>query len=131
LHDRPIDTGDRLTILFFTPLQVNRTVYQLLAILFQWAHQLMEWLTPVLGPLCFIIAWGMIAIAGWSVWSALRDGVQRAKTMHQIPCANCRFFTQDYHLKCPVQPMSALSEQAIGCPDYEPDPSQTSPYIAS
>jgi hypothetical protein len=38
--------------------------------------------------------------------------------MHQIPCANCQFFTGDYHLKCPIHPAIALSEAAIGCPDY-------------
>jgi hypothetical protein len=131
-RDRPIKSAIAPTSRFVvTTLWVNYAVYQILAIIFQWAHQLTEWLSPVLGPLCFVFAWGLIAMVGWSIWSALRDSVQRAKTMHQIPCANCRFFTQDYHLKCPVQPMLALSERAIDCPDYEPDPAQTSSYIAS
>jgi RNA polymerase subunit RPABC4/transcription elongation factor Spt4 len=39
--------------------------------------------------------------------------------MHQIPCANCQFFTRDYHLKCTVHPAQALTEEAIGCGDFE------------
>jgi RNA polymerase subunit RPABC4/transcription elongation factor Spt4 len=43
--------------------------------------------------------------------------------MHQIPCADCQFFTHNMRLKCPVHPTEALSEQAIGCTDfYHADP---------
>jgi hypothetical protein len=104
-------------------------VYRILSLLYGLAHWIVQHLEPILVPLCFVAAWGGIILALWSIWSALRDGVHRAKQMHQVPCSTCRFFTQDYHLKCPVQPTLALSEAAIDCPDYEPDPAQTSPYI--
>ncbi len=58
-------------------------------------------------------------VMGWSVWSTVRAGIANAQRMHQIPCTECRFYTGDYRLKCPVHPISALSEQAIYCPDYE------------
>jgi hypothetical protein len=38
--------------------------------------------------------------------------------MHQIPCAQCQYFSGNYLLKCPVHPQQALSEAAIGCPDF-------------
>ena len=47
------------------------------------------------------------------------QGVAKLKRLHQIPCSNCAFFTGDYRLKCPVHPHEALSEEAIGCFDYE------------
>lgn len=56
----------------------------------------------------------------WSLWTALRDAVARSRQMHQIPCAHCQFFTSNYHLKCPVHPKTALTEEAIHCADYEP-----------
>ena len=77
-------------------------------------------LQPVLTPLCFILAWGLPLLILWSLGSAIADTVGRAKQMHRIPCANCIFFTKDYHLKCSVQPTIALSEQAIDCVDYCP-----------
>jgi hypothetical protein len=43
-----------------------------------------------------------------------------AKTMHQIPCARCRYFTNDYRLKCSVHPQIANTEGAINCRDYQP-----------
>lgn len=56
---------------------------------------------------------------GWSIFAMARDGTQQVKHLHEIPCANCRFFTHSYYLKCPVHPAEALSEEAIGCRDYE------------
>lgn len=50
----------------------------------------------------------------------LADSVAKAKQMHNIPCANCQYFTGDYRLKCTIQPHAALSEAAIDCPDYRP-----------
>jgi hypothetical protein len=54
----------------------------------------------------------------WTLYSALRDSYAVAKRMHEIPCANCQYFTNDYRLKCPVQPTIANTEQAILCSDY-------------
>ncbi len=73
---------------------------------------------PILVPLCLILAWGLMFLLLWSLVAAIRDTINRAQQMHQIPCAHCTFFTKDYHLKCPVQPLIALSEQAIDCPDF-------------
>lgn len=72
----------------------------------------------VLVPICFVLAWSLVIILGWSLWAATRDAVNKAKQMHEIPCANCQFFTNTHYLKCPVHPTTALSEEAIGCPDY-------------
>jgi hypothetical protein len=45
-------------------------------------------------------------------------GVQDIKTLHEIPCSRCRYFTGEYHLKCPVNPYAALTEAAIDCLDF-------------
>jgi hypothetical protein len=79
---------------------------------------LMKTIQPVLVPLCFVSAWGLIFLLFSSIGGAVTDSVRRAQRMHQIPCANCVFFTGDYHLKCPVHPRIALSEDAIDCSDY-------------
>ncbi|MBD1998732.1 hypothetical protein H6F88_06180 [Oculatella sp. FACHB-28] len=92
--------------------------------MFQFLYFLTHWLVqviqPILVPLCFVFAWSLILMAVWSVWTALQDGVANAKRMHQIPCANCQFFTGDYHLKCTVHPTMALTEEAIDCMDHQP-----------
>jgi len=75
---------------------------------------------PFQVPLCFLFAWAIVIISASSLWGAVRDTVNRSKQMHQIPCANCQFFTRDYHLKCTVHPSIALSEEAINCTDFEP-----------
>jgi hypothetical protein len=92
--------------------------------MFHLAHLSLYWLVqalrPLFGPVCFVSAWGIVLLISWNIWAALRDGIRNAKKMHQIPCANCRFFTKNYHLKCPVHPQEALSQEAIHCLDYEP-----------
>ncbi|HHP7231754.1 MAG TPA: hypothetical protein ACFCUY_12965 [Xenococcaceae cyanobacterium] len=49
----------------------------------------------------------------------ITQGIEHLKKMHQIPCANCIYFTGDYRLKCPVHPTKAMSEKAIACQDFQ------------
>lgn len=62
--------------------------------------------------------WGFLACLGLSLWSFVRETVQVTQHLHQIPCAQCQFFTNNSVLKCTVHPTTALSEQAIHCPDF-------------
>jgi len=75
---------------------------------------------PILVPICFVLAWTLVLMLILSVWSAIRNTVARAKQMHQIPCTNCQFFTNNYRMKCTVQPYIANTEKAIDCCDYRP-----------
>lgn len=74
---------------------------------------------PLLVPLCFVTAWGLVVVMTAIVWKTLHRGIAHTQRLHQIPCTNCRFFTGDYHLKCTIHPCIALSETAINCRDYE------------
>ncbi len=80
---------------------------------------LLQTIQVCLVPLCFVLAWGFIFILIWTIWSSVRDVTQRAQKMHQIPCANCQFFTHNYLLKCTVNPKVANTEEAIDCSDYK------------
>jgi hypothetical protein len=81
-------------------------------------HQFIQAIQPLLVPVCFILAWGLILLLGFSLSSAIRDTVARAKQMHDIPCTHCQYFTNDHRLKCTVQPTLANTEKAIECSDY-------------
>ena len=87
---------------------------------------LLNAIQPFLVPICFLSAWALIILVGWSMWSAARDSVVVAKQMHQIPCSGCQFFTDDYRLKCTVNPSIANTEAAIECLDYQP---KTNPML--
>ncbi|MBW4618816.1 MAG: hypothetical protein KME17_05595 [Cyanosarcina radialis HA8281-LM2] len=86
--------------------------------MFQLLYPIIRIIQPLLVPACFLLAWTLAILFFWSLWTAIRDTVGRAKVMHQIPCTGCKFFTNDYHLKCTVHPHIANSEAAIGCSDY-------------
>jgi hypothetical protein len=87
---------------------------------------LIRGMQTLLVPFCFLTAWTVIILCGWSLWAAARDTVTTAKQMHQIPCANCQFFTDNYRLKCTVHPSTANTEEAIDCSDYQP---KTNPML--
>lgn len=87
--------------------------------MFQFLQLLIRALHPYLVPICLVAAWSVSLLLAWSLWTAIRDTIARSQHMHRIPCANCQFFTRDYHLKCTVHPAQALTEDAIGCGDFK------------
>lgn len=86
----------------------------------QLLYPLIQAIQPFLVPICFFCAWALVILFTWSFWTAIRDGVNTTRKMHQIPCVSCRYFTGDYRLKCTVQPSVANTEDAIDCIDYQP-----------
>jgi hypothetical protein len=88
--------------------------------MFQLLYPLIHVFQLVLAPLCFVTAWTLVVLLMWNIWIPARDGIATVKRLHQIPCANCQFFTGDYLLKCTVHPSSALTEEAINCSDFCP-----------
>ncbi len=76
-------------------------------------------LETVTTSLKFIFAYFLLGLVGWSLVSFVYSSISEARTMHQIPCTKCRFFTGDYRLKCTVKPQIANTEKAIACSDYQ------------
>lgn len=75
-------------------------------------------LTPVL-PVRFLFACLLLFFVAWSLISPFIAAVAQAKQMHSIPCTKCRFFTNDYRLKCTIKPKIANTEEAVNCRDYQ------------
>lgn len=67
-----------------------------------------------------ILIWSILSFFIWSSYSTVNNGIKIVKRLHQIPCSQCKFFTGNYQLKCPVHPKMALTEDAINCLDYDP-----------
>ena len=82
-------------------------------------YYLVEAIEPLGTLLRLLCACLVLAVCGWSLLSLLLDAVAKAKQMHKIPCTNCRFFTNNYSLKCAVNPCIANTEEAIDCSDYQ------------
>jgi hypothetical protein len=64
------------------------------------------------------ISAGLLAYTLTTLKSVHKNWIHLQK-LHQIPCNHCIFFTGEYNLKCAVHPCKALSEEAIGCADYQ------------
>ena len=81
-----------------------------------------QWLVnhnAFLEPIYLLGAWVFILSLIATLLGVIRDIINRTKQMHQIPCTNCRYFTNDYSLKCTVQPQIANTELAIDCSDFK------------
>ena len=65
------------------------------------------------------IAWCLILDFVYSLGVTSVEGWKQLRRMHQVPCSRCVYCTGDYNLKCSVRPYDALTEQAIGCRDFE------------
>jgi hypothetical protein len=85
---------------------------------FQILKPVIQTIQPFLVPFCFMAAWLIVLLMAWNLWVAVRDTAMLTQKMHQIPCSSCRFFTSNYQLKCTVHPSTALTEEAINCPDF-------------
>lgn len=46
------------------------------------------------------------------------QGINYVKKLHQIPCTNCVYFTGNHYLKCTIDPVKAMTENAIACNDF-------------
>ena len=68
--------------------------------------------------LCFCVWTLIFSCLFWRLIAIAKQAIQHLQRLHQIPCDKCAYFTGDYRLKCTVNPMVAMSEQAIGCRDF-------------
>jgi hypothetical protein len=66
-----------------------------------------------------LTAWGMLGLAIAQVYRMFTEGTAHAKRLHQIPCADCQYFSGNYTLKCALHPHRAGTEEAIDCRDFE------------
>ncbi|MEO1619763.1 MAG: hypothetical protein AAFU53_01885 [Cyanobacteria bacterium J06632_3] len=78
----------------------------------------LAWNTAVLAC-CILIAGSIVFFGLRRFFKTFKRGVNQLEKMHAVPCSRCAYFTGDYRLKCTVNPLSALTEDAIGCLDYE------------
>lgn len=69
--------------------------------------------------ICFVCTWAMIIFAFSRSIQTLKAGRDHLASLHEIPCSQCQYFTQNYSLKCTVHPYEALTQDAINCLDFE------------
>ncbi|MGD1864180.1 MAG: hypothetical protein ACFB0D_06460 [Phormidesmis sp.] len=93
---------------------------QVLRLSFVLLARFIIWIRPFLPAVCFVAAWSTVVLTLWNMFSGIRQGVQKVKQLHKIPCAGCDYATNSHYLKCSLHPSTAFSEDAIGCQDMEP-----------
>lgn len=87
----------------------------MLPIIKQWLMDHNQYLEPIY----FIGAWVFILSLITTLLGVIKDIVNRSRQMHRIPCSNCQYFTNNYHLKCTIQPRIANTELALDCSDFK------------
>lgn len=70
------------------------------------------------------VTMGMLALMSWSVILACKRYAKEEQNgelpalSNSVPCYNCRYYSNNAYLKCPVNPSMVLTEQAKDCSDY-------------
>lgn len=76
--------------------------------------------TGIILSVSFAITAGVLIILRLLAKKDQRFASNLDSHLNQVPCMNCHFFCLDPHLKCAVNPVTVLTEEAIGCLDYRP-----------
>lgn len=50
----------------------------------------------------------------------IKEEMLTIENFHKFPCRSCRYFANNPHLKCAVQPENALTLRSLNCSDYCP-----------
>ncbi|WP_414563991.1 MULTISPECIES: hypothetical protein [unclassified Anabaena] len=81
-----------------------------------------------LSPIALIFSWVVFFLILQKIRTVLdHKMVFSIKSLHQVPCRNCRFYSNNHYLKCAVEPSLVLTEQAKDCSEYAPKNGKFSP----
>ena len=72
-----------------------------------------------LSVICFVTVWAIIIYVIPGIAKILRNVKITSKHLKEVPCRNCQFFAENPYLQCAIHPATALTEQALNCPDYQ------------
>ncbi len=70
--------------------------------------------------ICLTMVLAAAAFVFLKLRAVRRGKAETIKSCTQVPCRNCRYFTNNPYLKCAVNPFVALTEKAMDCSDYYP-----------
>lgn len=74
----------------------------------------MVWLLPMWGA----IVWLLLFCTASEAWKLVRHNVTSVKQGQRVPCKNCRYYSNNFYLKCAVRPSDALTDRAADCSDF-------------
>lgn len=78
-------------------------------------------LAIVLSPLTFVFIWAIFLFIVQKIRYHADNKIDfSVNSLHQVPCKNCQFFSNNHYLKCAVRPDIVLTEEAMNCSEYCP-----------
>lgn len=79
-----------------------------------------DWVVVILVPISFIVVCATVSSIIFALCKVTRERGNKLNISHyqQVPCSNCRFFSNNHYLKCAVHPFIVSTKQALDCSDY-------------
>ncbi|MBE9208638.1 hypothetical protein IQ244_19265 [Nostoc sp. LEGE 06077] len=75
--------------------------------------------TLYLSPIGLLFSWIFFFLVLRKIQRFLDNKmVFSVKSLHQVPCKNCRFYSNNHYLKCAVQPSIVLTDEAKNCSEF-------------
>lgn len=76
----------------------------------------------IAGAASAVVIWTVLFVILSRIRSlALQKIIPPISSSKQVPCRNCRFYTNNHYLKCAVQPSVVMTEEARTCSDFQQD----------
>jgi hypothetical protein len=69
-------------------------------------------------PFGLMTFWLLLMLKFSDTLNIASNKIKTLKILTKLPCRNCQYFTNNHFLKCAVRPSTALTEEAMNCPDY-------------
>ncbi|OCQ94437.1 hypothetical protein BCD64_07055 [Nostoc sp. MBR 210] len=75
--------------------------------------------TLYLSPIGLLFSWVIFFLILRKIKRFLDNKmVFSVNNLHQVPCKNCRFYSNNHYLKCAVQPSIVLTDEAKNCTEF-------------
>ncbi|MBE9014095.1 hypothetical protein IQ250_28295 [Pseudanabaenaceae cyanobacterium LEGE 13415] len=72
----------------------------------------------LLVPICFIAIWAGVVCIIADTWKLNRKDVKSTRSLAQLPCKKCQFFSNNPYMKCAVNPYVAMTPAANDCAEF-------------
>ncbi|MGG6268808.1 hypothetical protein ACQ4M3_32485 [Leptolyngbya sp. AN03gr2] len=72
----------------------------------------------LLVPICFIAIWAGVVCIIADTWKLNRKEVKSTRSLAQLPCKKCQYFSNNPYMKCAVNPHVAMTPSANECTDF-------------
>jgi hypothetical protein len=77
-------------------------------------------------PFLLALGFGIILlVATYNYLVKIIKSAVYVESVSKFPCGRCRYFNNNYYIKCAIHPSNVLTERSVDCRDYQEEQSRS------